>query len=173
MKKIRTKFKGLDIYLGKKFNDSRGNLRETFRQSVIKRNLPFSITSKSKKNVIRGLHLQTKNTQDKYVGVLKGSILDVVVDLRKNSKTFGKHFKIILSENNCKFLFIPKGFAHGFLSLGKENIVHYSCSNYRDINSEQTILWNDPDLKIKWGIKKTIISKKDKNAQKLYDFLKK
>jgi len=173
MIKIKTKFKGLNIYKGLKFNDARGYLRETFKQSIIKKKLPFSITSKSKKNVVRGLHLQTKNAQNKYIAVLKGSILDVVVDLRKNSKTFGKHFKIILSENNCKFLFIPKGFAHGFLGLEKENIVHYSCSNYRDMNSEQTILWNDPDLKIKWGIKKPIISQKDKNAQKLNDFLKK
>ena len=117
--------------------------------------------------------MQTKKTQDKYIAVLKGRILDVVVDLRKNSKTFGKYFKIILSEKNCKFLFVPKGFAHGFLSLEKENIVLYSCSNYRDIKSEKTILWNDPILKIRWGIKKPILSNKDKNAKKLNEFKKK
>jgi dTDP-4-dehydrorhamnose 3,5-epimerase len=152
MKRIKTKFKNLDICHEQKFNDTRGNLRETFKQSVIRRNIAFSITSKSKKNILRGLHVQTRNTQDKYIIVLKGTVLDVVVDLRKNSKTFGKHFKIVLSENNCKSLFVPKGFAHGFLTLDKENIVHYGCTNYKDIYSEQTILLNDPDLKIKWGI---------------------
>ncbi len=173
MQRIKTKFKGLYVYQGIKFTDKRGSLREIYKQSIIKKKFPFSITSKSKKNVIRGLHLQAKKTQDKYIAVLKGKILDVVVDLRKNSKTFGKYFKIILSEKNCKFLFVPKGFAHGFLSLEKENIVLYSCSNYRDIKSEKTILWNDPILKIRWGIKKPILSNKDKNAKKLNEFKKK
>ena len=173
MQRIKTKFKGLYVYQGIKFTDKRGSLREVYKQSIIKKKFPFSITSKSKKNVIRGLHLQTKKTQDKYIAVLKGRILDVVVDLRNNSKTFGKYFKIILSEKNCKFLFVPKGFAHGFLSLEKENIVLYSCSNYRDIKSEKTILWNDPILKIRWGIKKPILSNKDKNAKKLNEFKKK
>ena len=173
MQRIKTKFKGLYVYQGIKFTDKRGSLREVYKQSIIKKKFPFSITSKSKKNVIRGLHLQAKKTQDKYIAVLKGKILDVVVDLRKNSKTLGKHFKIILSEKNCKFLFVPKGFAHGFLSLEKENIVLYSCSNYRDIKSEKTILWNDPILKIRWGIKKPILSNKDKNAKKLNEFKKK
>ena len=173
MQRIKTKFKGLYVYQGIKFADKRGSLREVYKQSIIKKKFPFSITSKSKKNVIRGLHLQTKKTQDKYIAVLKGRILDVVVDLRKNSKTFGKYFKIILSEKNCKFLFVPKGFAHGFLSLEKENIVLYSCSNYRDIKSEKTINWNDPELNINWKIKKPILSKKDKNAQSLKQFLNK
>tara|TARA_Y100001970_G_C14132383_1_gene802419 strand:- start:381 stop:899 length:519 start_codon:yes stop_codon:yes gene_type:complete len=169
MKKFKTPIKDLIVYQGKKFNDKRGFLREVFHRYIVKKNLLFSVVSSSKKNVIRGLHLQTKKAQDKYITVLKGKILDVVVDLRKNSKTFGKHFKIILDERNSKFLFIPKGFAHGFLGLNKENIVLYSCTNYRDVGSEKSILWNDKDLKINWGIKKPIISKKDKKAQKFKD----
>ena len=106
--------------------------------------------------------MQTKLSQGKYISVLKGSILDVAVDLRRNSKTFGKHFKIILSDKNSKSIFIPSGFAHGFLSLEKENIIYYSCTNYRSKASEIGLIWNDKDLKIKWPIKKPLISKKDK-----------
>ena len=168
-KQKKTKFKNLVVFEGKLFKDKRGHLRELTIEKTIKNRFKFQIVSRSKKNVLRGLHLQTKKSQDKYVTVLKGKILDVVVDLRKKSKTYGKHFKIILDENNSKFIFIPKGFAHGFLGLSKENIVLYSCTNYRHSQSEKSILWNDKDLKINWGIKNPIISKKDKNAQKFKD----
>jgi dTDP-4-dehydrorhamnose 3,5-epimerase len=94
----------------------------------------------------------------------------VVVDVRKKSKTYGKHFKIILSDKNGKSLFIPKGFAHGFLGLEKENIVLYGCSNYRHKQSEINIDWNDKDLKIKWPIDKPILSKKDKKGIKFSEF---
>tara|TARA_B100000700_G_scaffold272021_1_gene315322 strand:- start:631 stop:1155 length:525 start_codon:yes stop_codon:yes gene_type:complete len=172
MKKIKTKIKGLSIYESKIFYDNRGNVREAFKKDSIKKNLFFSVVSKSKKNVIRGLHLQIKKPQDKFIGVLKGKILDVVVDLRKNSKTFGQHFKIILSEKKARYLFVPKGFAHGFLGLEKENIVLYSCSNYRYGNYERSIRWNDKDLDINWGIKKPIISKRDSKASTLKEYIK-
>ena len=172
MKKIKTNIKGLIILKGKTFYDARGFLRETFKKKIIKKNLIFTIISKSNKNVLRGLHLQTKNSQDKYISVLKGKILDVAVDLRKNSKTFGKHFKLIISEKNSKSFFIPKGFAHGFLGLDKENIVLYGCTNYRSKNHEVSLLWNDPDLKINWGVKKPILSSKDNNAITLKRFLR-
>jgi|TARA_B100000809_G_scaffold254690_1_gene292217 dTDP-4-dehydrorhamnose 3,5-epimerase len=172
MKKIKTNIKGLIILKGKTFYDARGFLRETFKKKIIKKNLIFTIISKSNKNVLRGLHLQTKNAQDKYISVLKGKILDVAVDLRKNSKTFGKHFKLIISEKNSKSFFIPKGFAHGFLGLDKENIVLYGCTNYRSKNHEVSLLWNDPDLKINWGVKKPILSSKDNNAITLKRFLR-
>ena len=172
MKKIKTKLKDLFIYKGKIFYDQRGFLREAYKKKIIKKNLIFAIISKSKKNVLRGLHMQKKNPQDKYILVLKGKILDVVVDARKNSKTYGKHFKIILSEKNGKHLFVPRGFAHGILGLDKENILHYACSNYRDPKSEVSIKWNDPDLKINWGVKRPIISKKDKFALTFNDFKK-
>ena len=166
MKIIKTKIKDLFILKGKIFYDKRGFLREAYKKKLIKKNLIFAIISKSKKNVLRGLHMQTKNSQDKYILVLKGKILDVAVDVRKNSKTYGKHHKIILSEKNGKSFFIPKGFLHGFLGLEKENIVLYGCTNYRHKQSERTVNWNDNELNIKWMIKKPILSKKDKNGKK-------
>ena len=170
MKKNKTNFKGLFVVNNKVFKDNRGWLKEEFKKSFIKKNLVFTLVSSSKKNVLRGLHMQTKKPQDKFLSVLKGRILDVAVDLRKNSKTYGKHFKIILSEKNGKHLFVPKGFAHGILGLDKENILHYACSDYRDSKSEVSIKWNDNDLKINWGVKKPIISKKDRLALSLKDF---
>ena len=93
---------------------------------------------------------------------MRGKILDVAVDLRKKSKTYGKHFKIILSDKNAKSIFIPEGFAHGFAGLDDENLVIYSCTNYRNKKSERGIIWNDKNLNINWGINKPIISDKDK-----------
>ncbi len=170
MKKVNTKFKDLFIVNTKVFKDNRGWLKEEFKKKFIKKNLVFTLVSNSKKNVLRGLHMQTKKPQDKFLSVLKGKVLDIAVDLRKNSKTYGKYFKIILSEKNGKHLFVPKGFAHGILGLDKENILHYACSNYRDPKSEVSIKWDDVDLKINWGVKKPIISKKDKLALSFKDF---
>ena len=173
MKLIKTKFKDLIVFEKKYFTDNRGYFLELYKRKIIKKDFPFTCISYSKKNVIRGLHLQTKNTQAKYVSVLKGKILDVVVDLRKNSKTYGKTFKIILSEKNSKSLYIPEGFAHGFCGLEKENYMLYSCSNYRDKDSEIGIIWNDKDLKIKWPKIKVVISKKDKKNISFEEFKKK
>ena len=172
MKIVKTKFKGLYVFEGQTFKDQRGFLRECFRKKIIKRNLVFSIVSKSKKNVLRGLHLQIHKPQEKFLTVLKGKILDVAVDLRRSSKTFGKHFKIILSEKKSNHLLIPKGFAHGFLSLEKESIVLYNCSTYRYKKGERSIIWNDKDLKIRWGIKNPVVSKKDQKGLTLKEFLK-
>ena len=108
--------------------------------------------------------MQTKNKQGKYVSVIKGKVFDIAVDMRKKSKTFGKHYKIILSEKNATSIYIPPGFSHGFLGLDKENIVLYSCTDYRNESSETTIKWNDENLKIKWPIKKPILSQKDSNG---------
>ena len=163
MKITKTKFNGLTIFKSQNFLDNRGIFRELAREKLIKKKLVFTILSKSKKNVLRGLHLQKKFQQGKYVSVIKGKILDVAVDCRKKSKTYGKHYKLILSEKNCKSIFIPPGFLHGFLGLEKENIVVYSCTNYRHKKSEVGVNWNDKDLKIKWNIKKPILSKKDSN----------
>lgn len=169
MKSIKTEFKGLIIIKGKKYKDNRGSFREILRENKVKENFKFQITSFSKKNVIRGLHFQKKNPQGKYVSVLKGKIIDVCVDLRKKSKTFGKHFKIVLSEKNCCSIYIPQGFAHGFGTLEKENIVIYSCTKYRDKNSETGITWDDKDLNINWGIKNPTISQKDKMNERFRD----
>ncbi len=170
----KTKFTGLKIISNKIYKDYRGYFKEDFKSIFFKGSkFIFSCTSKSKKNVLRGLHMQTKNKQGKFVSVLKGSILDVVVDLRKNSKTFGKHYKIKLSDKNGKSIFIPPGFAHGFLALKKENIVHYYNTNYRSAKHEIGITWNDSSLKIKWPTKKPIISKKDRKNLTLREFLNK
>ena len=128
MKITSTKFSGLKVIQSKSYKDSRGLFKEDYKKKFLKnKNFVFGCTSSSKKNVIRGLHLQTKYSQEKYVSVLKGAIIDVVVDLRKKSKTYGKHYKIILSDENAKSIFIPAGFAHGFLALKKENIIYYTC----------------------------------------------
>ena len=149
MKIISTKFSGLKIIKSKIYKDSRGYFRETFKKKFFKKEkFLFGCTSFSKKNVLRGLHIQNKFSQGKYVTVLKGKILDVVVDLRKNSKTFGKHYKIVLSSDNGKSIYIPPGFAHGFLGIKKQNIIFYFCTNYRSVKNEFGLRWNDKKLKI-------------------------
>ena len=139
-------------------------------EKEIKKKFTFNVFSSSKKNVIRGLHFQNKKPQGKFVSVIKGKIIDVAVDIRKNSKTYGKHFKIILSDKNGTSLFIPEGFAHGFAGIDKENLVVYSLTNYRYQKGERGIMWNDKDLKIDWGIKKPIISLKDKRNITFQDY---
>ena len=173
MKIVNTKFQGLKIIKGINYYDSRGYFRETFKNSFFQnKKFIFWCMSKSKKNVIRGLHLQKEFKQDKFVSVVKGKIFDVVVDLRKKAKTYGKKYSIILSEKNSTSLFIPAGFAHGFCTMAKENLVFYGCTNYRSKNDEIGILWNDSELKIKWPIKNPIISQKDRKLRTFYDFKK-
>ena len=162
MKILKTPIKGLLVFKGQKFDDNRGYFREVLLEKTVKRKFKFNVVSMSKKNVIRGLHLQKSKPQAKFISVVKGKIIDVAVDIRKNSKTYGKYFKIILSDKNCTSLYIPEGFAHGFGGLEKENIVVYSCTNYRHKKGEKGIRWNDKNLKINWKIKKPIISSKDK-----------
>ena len=174
MKIQSTNFKGLKILNGKIFFDSRGFFREMYQKRILNMHKPiFWCMSKSKQNVFRGLHLQTENMQEKLVSVVKGKVLDIVVDLRPKSKTFGKHFKIILSDKNALSVLIPIGFAHGFVGLDKENIVLYSNNNYRSQKSEIGLLWNDKRLKINWPKKKFIISKKDKSNITFSQYLKK
>ena len=164
MKIINTKFNGLKIIKGKTFYDKRGFLREILKNKLLNnKKFIFWIASKSKKNTIRGLHIQKKNSQAKFICVLKGKIYDVALDLRKKSKTYGKYFSNILSEKNSTSVYTPSGFAHGFCGLEKENLILYGMSNYRSKKNEIGLLWNDSDIKIKWPIKKPIISKKDRN----------
>ena len=171
MKLIKTKFiNGPKVLKTKIFNDNRGFLKETFQNNVINKKFPFDIMSFSKKNVLRGLHLQTVNSQAKLITVTYGKIFDVAVDLRKNSKTFGKYVSIVISHNDSFSFYIPEGFAHGFVCLSKTCTVNYKCSNYRHAKSERTISWDDKDLNIKWPIKKPILSVKDKNGMSLIDY---
>ena len=172
MKLKKTKFKDLVIYEKNTYKDKRGYFRELYLQKHFNNKFPFDVMSYSKKNVLRGLHLQLKQSQAKLITVLKGKIFDVSLDCRKKSKTFGKFFSIILSENENKSLLIPKGFAHGFCSLTEDVVLHYKCSNYRHKDSETGILWNDKDIGIKWPIKKPIVSNKDKENLKFKDFRK-
>jgi len=164
MKLLNTKISGPKIIKTKIFKDSRGFLKEVYQKRVIPNlNFPFDVMSSSKKNVLRGLHIQTKKPQAKIITVTHGKIFDVAVDLRKNSKTFGKYVGITISDKSDYSFYIPEGFAHGFLCLSKFCTVNYKCSQYREPGSEKTLSWNDPDVKIKWLIKKPILSDKDKN----------
>ena len=172
MKIIKQKFKSLFLIKNNTFKDKRGYFRELLRENKINKKFTFLVMSHSKKNVIRGLHLQTKLSQGKFVSVIKGKIFDVAVDLRKGSKTFGKYFSCILSESNGRSIFIPPGFAHGFQAMEKDNYVIYSCTKYRDKNSEVSINVYDKDLKIKWPLNKRILSKKDYDAISLKEFYK-
>ena len=171
MKIIKTKFKDLLIIKRPTHNDNRGFLKELFEQNKIKNKFVFDYFSSSKKNVIRGLHLQLKKPQAKLISVMTGKIFDVVLDCRKGSSTFGKHFTIKISAKDNISLYIPEGFAHGFCSLENNTILYYKNSNYRNKKYEAGILWNDKDLKIKWPIKKPTISLRDKKNLSFSKFL--
>jgi dTDP-4-dehydrorhamnose 3,5-epimerase len=162
MKIVNTKIRGLKIIKTNIYSDKRGFLKEVFRKNLLKnKDFPFDVMSYSKKNVLRGLHIQTHNSQAKIITVTHGKIFDVAVDLRKKSKTFGKHYSLVISDKDDFSFFIPEGFAHGFMCLSTDCTINYKCSNYRDQKSEKTIIWNDKKLNIKWPSKKPILSKKD------------
>ena len=170
MKIIKTKIKGLVLLSTNIYKDRRGFFKEVEKEKILKKKFVFDCFSYSKKNTLRGLHLQTKNSQAKIVTVVQGKILDVVVDLRKKSKTYGKYFSIRISQDSNFSIYIPENFAHGFLCLSKECAVYYKCTKYRDKNSETTIKWNDNKLNIKWPIRRPILSEKDKQGIKFDDF---
>ena len=171
MQIIKTKFKDLLIIKQKNNFDKRGSLRETFNNKILKiNNFKFEYCTTSKANALRGFHFQYKFQQAKFVSVLKGKILDCVIDLRKNSKTFGKIFKIVLSDKNCVSLYIPEGFAHAYFSYEKINIVYYKLTNYYKPKFESGINLLDKKLKISWPKKKFNISKKDKKLLTFDEF---
>ena len=170
---IKTKFDNLILVKQQKFTDTRGYFQELVVEKNLKKKFPFQVMSFSKKNVIRGLHIQTKKSQGKFITVIKGKIHDVAVDLKKKTKTYGKYFSKILSEKNSLSIYIPPGCAHGFCALEKENFVVYSCTKYRNAKSEIGIKYNDQDLNIKWPIKRPILSIKDKKNYSLKEFFNK
>ena len=173
MRLLKTKFKDLLIIKQKNNIDNRGSLREIFNKKIFKKNkFVFEYCTVSKANALRGFHFQYKFQQAKYVSVLKGKILDCVVDLRKNSKTFGKSFKIILSDKNCLSLYIPEGFAHAYYSYEKINIVYYKLTNFYKPKFESGINLMDKTLKIKWPKKRMKISKKDNQLKSFDNFYK-
>lgn len=173
MKKIKTKFKDFFILKSKNNYDLRGHLREIYNQKILNKKFIFDYYSYSKKNTIRGLHLQIKNPQDKLIVVIKGKVLDICVDLRKNSKTYLQIFTKIISDKNGTSLFVPKGFAHGFLALSDENIILYKNSNYRNKSTEISIDIFDEELCLNFPKKKYVISKKDKSSISLKTFREK
>jgi len=171
MNLIKTKLDGLVVLKPTVFKDNRGYFMESYNQKNINKllgNVNFiqDNESESSRGVLRGLHFQKPPyTQAKLVRCLKGGVLDVALDLRKDSKTYGIFETISLTEENKKQLFIPKGFAHGFIVLSKSAILSYKVDNYYNPESESGIIWNDPDLNIDWKINKNeiIVSEKDKN----------
>jgi dTDP-4-dehydrorhamnose 3,5-epimerase len=174
MKLINTKISGPKIIKTEIYNDRRGFLKEVYKQKIIKKDkFIFDLMSSSRKNVLRGLHIQTKKMQAKIITVAHGEIYDVAVDLRPNSKTFGKYIGLKISYKDNFSFYIPAGFAHGFVCLSKSCKVYYRVSNYRNVKSEKTLAWNDKTVNIKWPIKKPILSDKDKYGLDLLNFKKK
>jgi dTDP-4-dehydrorhamnose 3,5-epimerase len=169
MKIISTPIKDLILIDPKQHKDKRGFFLESFQekryQTMLKQDIHFvqDNLSRSSRNVLRGLHYQLIQAQDKLVTVVRGSVFDVAVDIRTNSNTFGQWFGTILNDENHYQLFIPKGFAHGFCVLSDVVDFHYKCSDYYNPHAEQGILWSDPNLAIVWPIRTPIISPKDKD----------
>jgi dTDP-4-dehydrorhamnose 3,5-epimerase len=158
---------GLCVISPRVFDDPRGYFfesysKKTFVEAGITDDFVQSNQSLSQKGVLRGLHFQTPPfAQSKLVRVIQGAVLDVAVDIRLNSPTYGQHYSIVLSEQNKKMFYVPVGFAHGFLTLEDNTIFSYKCGNYYNKASEQGILWNDATLNIDWGIVDPVLSEKD------------
>tara|TARA_Y100000991_G_scaffold188314_1_gene153670 strand:+ start:25 stop:573 length:549 start_codon:yes stop_codon:yes gene_type:complete len=178
VKIIDTKINGLFIIKPNIYQDERGYFFESFNQNIFDQNINEKVNfvqdnqSLSSKNILRGLHFQKPpHGQSKLVSVIKGSVLDVVVDIRKNSSTYGQYVMEELNEFNHHQLYIPIGMAHGFLALEDHTIFTYKCSNFYHKESEDSLLWNDKDLNINWPKIKPILSEKDKNAKKFSSFV--
>ena len=165
---ITTGFKDLLIIQNKDFKDQRGYFKELLRENQLNKKFPFVVMSFSKKNVIRGLHIQNKNSQGKFVSVIKGKIFDVVLDLRPTSPTFKQSISTELSADNYKMNYIPKGCAHGFQTLEDNSEILYLISHIYDSKSSQIVRWNDDLFKINWSLSPTIMSKRDSTC---LDFL--
>lgn len=181
-KKIETGIEGLYIIEPTVFGDERGFFVESYNKNDftelgISDEFVQDNHSKSKKGVLRGLHFQTKFSQGKLVRVIKGSVYDVAVDLRKDSKTFGKHFGLELSAENKRMFFIPKNFAHGFLTLQDDTEFTYKCTDFYHPEYDSGIIWNDKDINIDWNFEKynlkekdIVLSEKDKKHQSLKEY---
>jgi len=172
---VQTSLQDCVIIEPKVFGDERGFFLETFHTSryadLAGISLPFvqDNYSRSLKGVLRGLHFQKTKPQGKLISVVRGEVYDVAVDIRKGSSAFGQWVGVILSEENKKQLWVPPGFAHGFVVLSEIADFEYKCTDYYDPSDEGSILWNDPDLAIVWPVENPILSDKDLNANKLAD----
>lgn len=176
MKIINTPLDGLLVFAPEIYEDDRGYFFESWNKKIFKEfGLDYEFNqdnqSLSKYGVLRGLHFQNPPyAQGKLVRVVKGKVLDVVVDIRSDSSTYGSHYKIELSETNKLIFWIPPGFAHGFITLENDTIFSYKCTSVYNKKSEQALLWSDETLNIDWQIKKPIVSQKDQNAIKFLSF---
>jgi len=176
MEVTKTDIDGILIFQPKVYEDKRGYFFESFRKEKFQEfgvdvNFVQDNESKSQSGVLRGLHFQNPpNEQGKLIRVVTGAVLDVAVDIRKGSKTYGKWISQELSEANKIMIWIPSGFAHGFLTFEDNTIFQYKCTNYYHKESEGSIFWNDTDLNIDWNIKDPIVSAKDKTAIRFKDF---
>lgn len=167
----QTPIKDVLIFTPRLFSDDRGSFFESFNHQQFEEAVGQSVNfvqdneSISHQNVLRGLHFQSPPmAQGKLVRVVQGAVIDVAVDLRKQSSTYGEHVKIMLSGDNKQQLWIPPGFAHGFLSLASDTIFSYKCTNYYAPETERTLQWNDPTIAIDWGVDTPIISMKDQDS---------
>jgi dTDP-4-dehydrorhamnose 3,5-epimerase len=177
MKIEKTPIEGLLIIQPQVFSDHRGYFLETFNQKVFNEIVSGFVfvqdnESSSSMHTLRGLHFQAPPfDQGKLVRVVKGKALDVAVDIRKSSPTYGKYVSVLLDDQQKTQLWIPPGFAHGFLALEKDTIFSYKCTNFYHKASEGCIRWNDPDLNIHWGVNDPIVSDKDAQGQLFRDFI--
>jgi dTDP-4-dehydrorhamnose 3,5-epimerase len=176
MEIIESYLKGLFVFKPKVFEDPRGYFFESYNKNNFKQvglDLDFvqDNQSLSQKGVLRGLHFQTPpHAQGKLVRVITGAVLDIAVDIRSNSPTYGKWFGEELTEQNKWMMYIPEGFAHGFLTLQNNTIFSYKCTNFYNKNSEDCILWNDKDLNINWNVTSPLLSEKDLQGKIFKDF---
>lgn len=176
MEVVKTKIQDLLIIKPKVFADDRGYFFESynegaFKQNGIEANFVQDNQSLSHSGVLRGLHFQAPpHDQGKLVRVITGAVLDVAVDIRKNSPTYGEHIAVELTEENKTMFYIPPGFAHGFLTLRDNTIFSYKCTNLYNKASEGTVLWNDKNLSINWNISNPILSEKDVNGTPFAEF---
>ena len=176
MKIIKTEIEGLLIIEPRVFEDKRGYFfeswsKDAFENAGLDINFVQDNQSLSSKGVVRGLHFQNPPfAQGKLVRVLKGSVLDVAVDIRKNSPTYGKYLSVHLTEENKTMFWIPPGFAHGFSTLEDNTMFSYKCSGIYNKESEGSLMWNDTDLNIDWQIKNPIISEKDQISELFTNF---
>jgi len=174
---ISTAIKDLFIVQPKVFEDARGYFFESYNENLFKlkginENFVQDNQSLSQTGVLRGMHFQAPPfAQGKLVRVIKGAVLDVALDIRKNSPTYGEHFDIVLDERNKTMLWIPVGFAHGFLTIEPDTIFSYKCTNVYNKASEECILWNDPDININWDVKNPSLSEKDTQGKLFKDFI--
>ena len=158
---------GVYIITPQLLKDDRGHFFESFRESEFHNKLDKNFVQDNEvfskeSNIIRGLHYQLDRSQGKLIHVVSGAIKDIAVDVRVGSPNFGKSFTATLTGENHKMLYVPEGFAHGYLVLEQNTIVHYKCTSYYHAESEYGVRWDDPDINIDWGISDPVLSKKDK-----------